>query len=261
MRPFLRWAGGKRWLLARHLFHMPENARLIDPFAGGGALFFSSKWSGAILGDINPYLINSYVAMRDHHDDLFRLVCLNFQNHCSEHYYYVRKRLEFQTIQGAADFIYLNRSCFNGLFRVNLAGKFNVPVGDRAYKLDNFDEFSSWSSALCGVDIRLTDFEELVDLAGSGDFIFADPPYTVNHNQNGFIEYNEKIFRWADQIRLKDAIVRASKRGAKFVITNADHESVRTLYEGFNLISVGRGSEMAGKISARRQTSELIVTG
>lgn len=227
----------------------------------GGSLFFSSEWPSAILGDVNPYLINTYLAMRDHHEDLYELVSSNFTSHSHDYYYQVRARLEFMSLQGAADFIYLNRTCFNGLFRVNLAGRFNVPIGSKAYQLGDLTEFEYWSSALSGVDIRLADFEELIDVAAEGDFIFADPPYTVNHNQNGFIEYNERIFRWSDQERLRNSIIRASERGAKFVITNADHESVRNLYEGFTLISVGRSSEMAGKISGRRQTSELIVIG
>ena len=260
MRPFLRWAGGKRWLVANR----PPNLagrRYVEPFLGGGAYFFAARAPKATLSDTNAYLVNAYVWMRDDPAGLFKLVTSHFQSHCTEHYYNVRSSLCDNGLQGAADFIYLNRSCFNGLFRVNLKGKFNVPVGTKLYALEDRDEFLRWSQHLQNAEILLSDFEPVINGAERGDFVFLDPPYTVNHNNNGFIEYNEDIFSWEDQVRLHASVERAMDRGADFMLTNADHYTVRDLYaDRFNLESVARGSEMAGKTAHRGQTTELVVT-
>jgi len=260
MRPFLRWAGGKRWLTRRGVGVETENLRLIEPFLGGGALFFSKKWENAVLADVNTFLVNAYMRMKDDYANLFELVSDHFDRHSKERYYEVRARMGNFSLQDAADFIYLNRSCFNGLFRVNLEGRFNVPIGTKVYELREPDEFKSWSECLQNADIRLADFERTINECGEGDFIFADPPYTVNHNSNGFIEYNEKIFGWSDQVRLHDCLTRAAKRGARFALTNADHPTVHELYKGCALKIVERGSEMAGRTSARGKTTEVIIT-
>lgn len=260
MRPFLRWAGGKRWLAQQVLAGVSKNKRLVEPFLGGGALFFFQTWERAVLSDINRFLINAYISMRDDHKNLFLLVKQNFDQHSPTHYYSVRSRMGASTIQDAADFLYLNRSCFNGLFRVNLAGRFNVPIGTKAFELRDPNEFARWSSMLQTADVFLADFEETIALCGEGDLIFADPPYTVNHNKNGFIEYNEKIFRWEDQVRLRDCLFAARDRGAQFVLTNADHPAVHDLYLDCSRCTVERGSEMASRNSARGKTSEVLIT-
>lgn len=260
MRPFLRWAGGKRWLAEQNAVDVPAEMRLIEPFLGGGALFFSRDWKSAVLSDTNRYLINAYRWMREEPTSLHAMVADHFGVHSSAHYYGVRERMGCESIQHAADFIYLNRSCFNGLFRVNLKGKFNVPIGTKAYPLDDVSEFLSWSNHLQNAQIKLADFEEMIDGTGIGDVIFADPPYTVNHNSNGFIEYNEKIFSWGDQVRLRDALIRATERGAQYIVTNADHITIHKLYEGSEVRSIERGSEMAGRVSARGKTTEVIIT-
>ena len=260
MRPFLRWAGGKRWLAQQSIIAAPDGARLVEPFLGGGALFFSREWPRASLSDTNRFLINAYTSMKVDHVALYKMVVAHFDRHSNEHYYAVRRRMGSSSIQDAADFIYLNRSCFNGLFRVNLSGRFNVPIGTKSYELRDADEFAAWSKKLASADLGLADFEVIIDGCAAGDFIFADPPYTVNHNSNGFIEYNEKIFSWDDQVRLHGCLLRAAKRGASFALTNADHSTVRELYCGYAIRTVERGSEMAGRIGARGKTTEVVVT-
>lgn len=260
MRPFLRWAGGKRWLTRQGVIALPDTANLIEPFLGGGALFFSRDWQRAVLADVNPLLINAYKWMKEDHPALFELLELHFDSHSSEHYYAVRARMDGSSLQDAADFIYLNRACFNGLFRVNLSGRFNVPIGTKLYELRNISDFEVWAARLGSADIRLADFEETIDMCGEGDFIFADPPYTVNHNSNGFIEYNERIFSWDDQVRLHGCLMRAAERGARFVLTNADHSTVRELYDGCRVQTIERGSEMAGRTAARGTTTEVVIT-
>lgn len=260
MRPFLRWAGGKRWLTQHQLLGLFPNSRIVEPFVGGGALFFSRNWERALLSDVNKFLINAYLQMRNDNENLFILLKEHFDMHSKDRYYEVRTRLGSSSVQDAADFIYLNRACFNGLFRVNLAGRFNVPIGTKVYELRNVDEFRQWSARLGCADIRLADFEETIDACGDGDFIFADPPYTVNHNSNGFIEYNEKIFGWDDQVRLHQSLLNAAQRGAHFALTNADHSTVHDLYKGCEFQTVERGTEMAGRTSARGKTTEVVIT-
>jgi DNA adenine methylase len=156
--------------------------------------------------------------------------------------------------------IYLNRACFNGLFRVNLSGRFNVPMGSKLYELRDVGEFEQWSTSLRKAEISIADFERTIGACGEGDFIFADPPYTVNHNSNGFIEYNENIFSWDDQVRLHRCLLQAVERGARFAVTNADHLTVRDLYSDCTVQTVERGSEMAGRITARGKTTEVVIT-
>lgn len=260
MRPFLRWAGGKRWLAAAGSINVPITARYVEPFLGGGAIFFSQNADRAHISDLNPYLINTYRWMQVAPDKLFDQTQHHFNCHSSQRYYEVRLGLGESTLEDAAAFIYLNRSCFNGLFRVNLDGKFNVPIGTKAFELRNRDEFRSWSRHLQAAKIVQSDFASVIDLCGDGDFIFVDPPYTVKHNGNGFIEYNEKIFSWDDQIRLAACLLEAKDRGAAFLMTNADHDSVRGLYsEDYAFASQERGSEMAGNTAHRGRTSELLV--
>jgi len=232
----------------------------VEPFLGGGALFFSYDWEKAVLADINRFLINAYLRMKENHLSLFCLVEEHFDLHSKDRYYEVRARMGSSSVQDAADFIYLNRACFNGLFRVNLAGRFNVPIGTKVYELRDLGEFEKWSTRLRNAEILLADFEETIDACGNGDFIFADPPYTVNHNSNGFIEYNEKIFSWDDQVRLHESLLRAAQRGAHFTLTNADHSTIRELYTGCKIRTVERGSEMAGSTNARGRTTEVVIT-
>lgn len=260
MRPFLRWAGGKRWLAAGGNIRIPVTARYVEPFLGGGAIFFAQHAGKAILSDLNPYLINTYGWMKNDPDALFDLTSGHFESHSTQYFYRVRGDLGQKSLEDAAAFLYLNRVCFNGLFRVNLSGRFNVPIGSKVFELKSRSEFILWAKHLKSADIILSDFEAVVDQCGDGDFLFVDPPYTVKHNSNGFIEYNERIFSWEDQVRLTKCLVRAKARGATFLLTNADHESVRGLYpEDCHFARHERGSEMAGKTAFRGRTTELLV--
>jgi DNA adenine methylase len=157
--------------------------------------------------------------------------------------------------------IYLNRTCFNGIYRVNLDGKFNVPRGTKNVVLDESDNFEQISKLLSGAEIMLTDFEAMIDDAMAGDFVFADPPYTVRHNFNGFVKYNEKLFSWQDQERLSKALIRARDRGVQIIATNANHASVRELYtdQGFRLITTSRFSSISASAENRKQYEELII--
>jgi DNA adenine methylase len=260
MRPFLRWAGGKRWLAAGGGLSIPLEGRYVEPFLGGGAMFFSQPVRSALLADLNKYLINAYRWMQKSPEDLFDLTQVHFDNHSKSYFYAVRECLALDGLDNAASFIYLNRACFNGLFRVNLQGRFNVPIGTKVYDLRCRNEFLSWSDHLRTAELIHSDFEVVIDSCGAGNFLFVDPPYTVKHNSNGFIEYNEKIFSWDDQVRLAASLWRAKERGSRFLLTNADHHTVRGLYPEDCLFALReRGSEMAGRTAHRGRISELLV--
>jgi DNA adenine methylase len=143
---------------------------------------------------------------------------------------------------------------------VNLKGKFNVPIGTKKDVIYDTDEFEKVAKLLRNAKLLHENFEQIIEKAGEGDFVFVDPPYTVQHNQNNFIKYNEKLFHWDDQIKLRDCVVRAKKRGAHIVVTNAYHKSIRALYEGVGEFrQVKRHSVLAADAARRKVRSELVV--
>lgn len=261
MLPFLKWAGGKRWLFdSEFRSSLPPYRRYIEPFLGGGAGFFALQPSTAVLSDVNPELIDLYTVVRDNPQALQTHLAAHQARHCPDYYYAVRQDVPFDDIERAARTLYLNRTCWNGLYRLNREGSFNVPIGTKTAIVLPTDDFIRASMLLGRVELLQSDFEPVVDRATSGDLLFVDPPYTVKHNLNGFVKYNEKVFSWADQVRLRDAIARAAGRGAAIILTNADHASVRELYQGLgSLDAVARASVISGKTSGRTATSELLV--
>jgi DNA adenine methylase len=143
---------------------------------------------------------------------------------------------------------------------VNLQGEFNVPIGTKAQVEYPLPYLASVADSLCNAVLHACDFEKTIDKAGSGDFVFVDPPYTVMHNNNNFLKYNAPLFSWSDQVRLASAIKRADKRGALLMISNADHRSVRDLYSGFGKhYSVSRSSVLSADPEHRRKTTELLI--
>lgn len=263
LKPFLKWAGGKRWLLESSQFMLPPiKGRYIEPFLGGGAIFFGTRPRNAILSDSNQRLMELYIAIRDDVHTFVRLMSEHSRRHSRDYYYKMREKRCRKLTTRAAQFLYLNRTCWNGLYRENLRGKFNVPIGTKETVLFETDDFFGWSQALKAATLLCCDFELAIDKAVERDFIFVDPPYTVRHNMNGFIKYNQNIFAWHDQIRLRDALQRAAKRGVSFAMTNADHESIRELYKNFgNMRQLLRHSKIAAQSSSRAPATELLVFG
>ena len=258
--PFLKWAGGKRWLVSGYPNLFPTQFdRYIEPFLGSAAVYFHLSPKRALLTDINPELINVYQVIQDDWEALFRRLQDYQRNHSDEFYYAVRAANPVNRIGRAARFIYLNRTCWNGLYRVNKRGVFNVPRGTKDSVILDTDDFEAVSKLMKNATIKVADFEQSIDEAAKGDLLFVDPPYTAKHNQNGFLKYNENIFSWEDQLRLKCALKRADDRGVLMVLTNANHKSVRDLYTGFRKQTLSRQSVLAAKSSARGATEELIV--
>jgi DNA adenine methylase len=263
MTPFLKWPGGKRWLVANYPQLLPSwFNRYIEPFLGGGSVFFHLKPSQSVLSDLNPELIATYMAIRDGWVGLRKRLLSHHSNHSRDYYYAVRESRPRLPVTRAARMLYLNRTCFNGIYRVNLDGKFNVPKGTKDAVVLETDDFEGVSELLADAELRISDFEPVIDQAQENDLIFADPPYTVRHNVNGFLKYNEQLFSWNDQVRLADALARARIRGAKIVSTNANHDSVRRLYyeRGFTLKAISRYSSISADPKSRRQFEELVVS-
>jgi DNA adenine methylase len=261
MTPFLKWAGGKRWLFTPDFVEaLPSFERYIEPFLGGGAGFFALKPSEAVLSDINPELINLYEKIREKPQTITRGLRFLQRAHNKELYYKIRARGYTAGTCGAIRTLYLNRTCWNGLFRLNMQGQFNVPIGTKNTIHDNNESFENYSALLRPVTLLCQDFEKTISIAKRGDLLFVDPPYTVKHNVNGFLKYNESIFSWDDQMRLARSLQKAKNRGASVILTNADHKSVRSLYSGFGVHnSVSRCSVISGKNTGRSKTTELIV--
>lgn len=262
LSPFLKWAGGKRWLSRALPQYVPRTyGRYLEPFLGGASSFFTLQPASARLSDLNTLLICAYLAMRDRSADVQQYLMEHAAHHSDSYYYEIRSKNYECEAALAAQLIYLNRTCWNGLYRVNLKGEFNVPRGSKNQVILATDDFNAYAEVLQDKDIVCCDFEETIDLAKAGDFIFADPPYTVAHNNNGFLKYNERIFSFADQIRLRDALLRAVCRGAKVVVTNAAHSSVLELYEGHGTIyRLTRASVLAASPRYRSPTEELLIT-
>ena len=259
--PFLKWAGGKRWFCDNYLDLIPDyTGKYIEPFLGGGALFFALCPRSALLSDLNSDLISTYCSIRRAPFKVYEQLLVHHSAHGKEYYYTTRAKKPVDSISRAAWFIYLNRTCWNGLYRVNLKNEFNVPIGTKSNVVMESDNFLALSQALRSAKLTRSDFEDTIDAAEEGDFVFVDPPYTVKHNFNGFLKYNDKIFSWSDQVRLRDAVVRASSRGAKVMVMNANHKSIRDLYDGFGKQTpLQRASVLAANSSFRSEIEELLI--
>ncbi|MBC8179893.1 Dam family site-specific DNA-(adenine-N6)-methyltransferase [candidate division KSB1 bacterium] len=261
-KPFLRWAGGKRWFLKEIGRFLPEKINNYhEPFLGGGSVFFFLKPENvSYLSDSNTALINAYIQVRDNLTNVYSIL-ETFENNKDE-YYKIRETVYDDTISQAAQFIYLNRTNFNGIYRVNLKGEYNVPYGFKEYKvLFDYDVLLSASKILQNVILKAKDFEHTINLIKEDDFVFLDPPYTVTHVKNGFIKYNEKLFSWEDQKRLAETIRMIKSKGAYYLLTNANHESVEKLYGEIDKpISIQRYSVIGGKKAKRGEIQEFVFT-
>jgi DNA adenine methylase len=260
-RPFLRWAGGKRWLARRVAgsFELPER-RYYEPFLGSGAIFFRFRPAKATLSDSNRVLIDSYKGIRDSVEDVISGLC-ELKN-TQKNFLRIRESTPSDLVGRAVRLIYLNRTAWNGLYRVNSQGGFNVPFGHYTYRdLVTPEILRGASQALQGVELRACDFADTIRLASKGDLIYADPPYASNGGSSGFLLYNVDRFRWPEQVRLSRELEKAFRRGASFLLSNRNDANVRALYAAFRARRLGRHSVIAGDPSHRKRVSELLVIG
>lgn len=259
--PFLKWAGGKRWLVEYHSSIFPKfTGRYIEPFLGAGSVFFHLCPTRAWLCDSNSELIETYEAIRDDWRSVLKHLKQHRRNHSDSYYYDIRSLSTRTPATTAARLIYLNRTCFNGIYRVNREGKFNVPRGTRNSVIFETDDLKAISEILQNATLKAGDFEQTINRAKKGDLIFADPPYTVRHNNNAFVKYNENLFSWDDQIRLSVCLKKAANRGAQIIATNAYHPCVIDLYQGsFKLRPIHRKSQISADRQYRGNFKELLI--
>ena len=262
IKPFLRWAGGKNWLVPYiHRIVPSQYNRYFEPFLGGGSVFFALTPKKATLSDANEELINLYRIMRDHPKQLREHLVFHNHNHNKEYYYQVRLSQPSSQIERAARLLYLNRTCFNGLYRVNKSGNFNVPIGNKNECLKEIDRFEMYSQVLHEIIIECCDFEHALDSVREKDLVFADPPYVTKHNSSSFSKYTDKLFSWDDQERLCRSLQSARDRGAFIVSTNCDVPAIIDLYmdNGFFCSQTEHICCISGSTN-RNVSKELLIT-
>lgn len=260
--PFLRWAGSKRWLLPSLRDIIPSDfGTYYEPFLGSGAVFFGlADGHSANLSDTISPLISCYETVRDEPATVAALA--SGWNTDAESYYAVRAAdYRDDPIRGAARFIYLNKLCFNGLYRENQSGRFNVPYGrPKSTNVADANQLLAVANRLTsGVQLKVCDFEIALSACDAGDLVYLDPPYVSGHRSNGFVDYNAKIFSWEDQRRLASVFRDLDSRGVFVIQSNADHPTVRALYEGYESRTVFRYSSMAARADKRGNSNELLI--
>ena len=258
--PFLKWPGGKRYLVSYLLDAAPDTFnRYFEPFLGGGALFLALQPRLAYLSDANPRLVECYSAIRDDVDGVIR--ALRRLPNSEADYYRIRDSCPTSRASRAARLIYLSALSFNGIYRENRSGQFNVPYGGRHHRsvLASVDLYSV-SACLQRAHLNAGDFEIGVAKAREGDLVYLDPPYTTAHASNGFIRYNAKLFTWEDQLRLAAVAESLARRGCHVLITNAYHPSIKRLYPAFMRYRIQRSSRVAASSRFRTAIYEYIIT-
>lgn len=260
-RAFIRWAGSKRSLLSQFVDLLPKTYHTYrEPFLGSGSLFFLLQPKSAVLSDSCAELIHTYEAVRDHPTRLLRYI--EPLKPDKKAFYAMRANRSQAWVKRSAEFIYLNKTCWNGLYRVNGNGEFNVPYGaPKTTTIINPENVRACSTALNapGVELAIGDFETAIVDVTPGDLVFLDPPYVTGHNNNGFVDYNELLFSWEDQERAARVAMMAADAGAHVIVTNAFHQDVISLYEGFKIRSLKRHSTLASAAGARKPVKEAIL--
>ena len=260
-RPFVKWAGGKRTLIPDIAQRLPASIGIYwEPFVGGGAVFFAldSRIGAARLSDVNPELVLAYQAIKNQPEELIEILARHAERHGEKDYYYqVRKMTHSHcSIEVAARFIYLNKTCYNGLYRVNKQGKFNVPKGRYANPaICDVGGIRNANEVLQKATVRLQDFARIEP--GSGDFIYCDPPY-----DGTFDGYASDGFDDTEQKRLRDQVLRWHSLGAAVMVSNADTPLIRGLYgePPFATSEVSTPRNINCKGDQRNGAAELLIT-
>lgn len=262
VRPILKWAGGKTQLLPELRREIPHDYnKYIEPFIGGGALFFDQCPERAVISDINPELINLYKSISDMPEEVLRRLA---QHKNDKDYFYEIRSLHWEDMEpedAAARMIFLNRTCFNGLYRVNKKGIFNVPYGKYANpRIVDADNLLAASRALANTEIELGSYKDVLSRkAFPGDFIFLDPPYIPASTSSDFKRYNKEQFYMEDHQELARELTRLNELGCYFVLTNSDTPLVHDLYRDFHVRVVATRRNISAS-AASRSSRDVIVT-
>ena len=264
-KPFLKWAGGKGQLLSELLARIPQRFnRYFEPFVGGGALFFGLQPKHALLSDINLDLINTYTVVRDSVEHL--IADLSQHVYEKDYFYQIRdtdrsKAFDnWSNVQRASRLIYLNKTCFNGLYRINSKGQFNVPFGRYTNpKICDATNLRACSQVLQSIRVEALSFDHVVDAANSGDFVYFDPPYAPLNATSYFTSYSKDGFDTNMQIKLRDTCVALDRRGVRFMLSNSSAPLILDLYKNFQTEFVQASRAINSKASLRGKINEVIV--
>ena len=271
-RPFVKWAGGKTQIINRLKEFMPQQFnRYYEPFVGGGAFLFSIAPEHSTISDQNSELICAYKCFQN--ESMYKqLICKlreHEKNHSEEYYSEIRewdRKDNFamlDEVERAARFIYLNKACFNGLYRVNSKGYFNVPSAKknvvRAFDEDNFNALRSYLGKK-DVLVLNQDYAKTVEAAVRGDFVYFDPPYDVFPDKNGFVDYGKDGFNKDEQVRLRDCFRELSDRGVFVMLSNHNTPFINEIYAGFNIHVIDAKRMINSDPNGRGNVQEVIIT-
>jgi DNA adenine methylase len=263
MKPILKWAGGKRQLAAKILELIPSyEGTYYEPFFGGGAIFFYQAPKVAVLNDINSEIVNLYNIFFNNHllKEFTDLLLIHQENHSKEYYFKIREMdrgpdfKNFDKVIKAARIMYLNKACFNGLYRVNSSGYFNVPFnGNKKVNLvqsENFIEISDFFQRN-KIQFLSSDFEVVLKDTNKGDFVYLDPPYDVLRDKQSFTTYAKEVFGEAEQIRLANTCKQLHLKGVKWLLSNHNTPLINSLFSDFS-IQIVKAKRMINSNSSER---------
>ncbi|HLZ80596.1 MAG TPA: DNA adenine methylase [Ktedonobacteraceae bacterium] len=258
--PFLKWVGGKTQLLPALLNYVPAHYNTyIEPFVGGGALFFALQPAKAVLADSNPELINCYRVVRDRVEDLITI--LSTYTYLEEFYYSLRAEVPQDAILRAARFIYLNRTCYNGLYRVNKQGQFNVPFGRYTNPvICDAERLRAASFALRNTELLCANYQETLDtFAKPGDLIYIDPPYHPVSKYSDFKRYTAEFFYKEDQYLLAHSIKKLAQQGCTVLASNSYCDFILEIYQGCEIIEVTARRNINKDPHKRGEVKEVLI--
>ena len=267
-KPFLKWAGGKTNLLGQYEPLFPEwSGDYFEPFIGSGAVFFylsaRPEERKYYLSDLNQEIVDAFCAVRDDVEGVIRLLTKHQQLHSKDYFYQVRGLVpqNLSALEKAARTIYLNKTCFNGLYRVNKKGEFNVPMGNyKKPSILQIETLKAASRALSPADLSTGHYSVLVDKAQAGDFIYLDPPYHPLSKTAMFTNYVAQAFGEKDQMELAEVVTALSKKGCLVMESNSNTDFIKDLYKGFKIQEVWARRSINREKSKRGAITELVVT-
>lgn len=275
MQPFVKWAGGKRQLMDKIVSYFPLAFNTYhEPFVGGGAVFFHLAPKDAFITDTNEELMNAFEVIRDYPDLIKEYLLLMEYGHSEEFYLKIRQidvnpenekllTMNNSKILKAARFLYLNKACFNGLYRVNRNGKFNTASGKKKsvnlFENSNFDEISDFLNTN-NIRLQVCDFEKVLENAFRGDFVYFDPPYDYEVGTTGFTAYQKSGFGTDSQLKLLEVCNKLTELEVLFMVSNHNTKFIREIYKDYNVHVVSARRVIGGKGATRDDVEEVIIT-
>lgn len=263
--PIVKWVGGKRQLMFELIKNMPKSYnRYFEPFIGGGALFFELQPEQAYISDMNEELINLYSVVRDNVYDLIKDLS---KHEVSKEYFLEIRNIdrteqytELSDVERASRFIYLNRTCFNGMYRVNSQGQFNVPFGYyKNPRIIDENNLLNCSELLKKTEIKCADFSEILTKVKKGDFVYFDPPYVPLNETSSFTSYTKDGFDINMQFKLRDVCDELATMGVKFMLSNSDTKLVNELYANYEIKKVFASRQINANADGRGKITEVLV--